>query len=158
MHPLAAAGAGFLAAVLWFDLMFDVQVRGHAGDLPDAVLASIGAYYRRVTTDASPMSRLIPAVMALTVFAIGVDLIRGGGPAWIDGVSLALGLSAMGLAIGRTVRNAVRLGAATDPAPMRSQLARGVYADHRYCLAAMTGVIVLQVAGPLLAALLPLRQ
>jgi hypothetical protein len=28
MEVLTAAGAGFLLAVLWFDLMFDVQVRG----------------------------------------------------------------------------------------------------------------------------------
>ena len=40
MRTFAAAGAGFLLAVLWFDLMFDVQTRGHAGDvLPREVLA-----------------------------------------------------------------------------------------------------------------------
>jgi hypothetical protein len=33
MHIFAAAGAGFLLAVLWFDLMFDVQTRKHTGDL-----------------------------------------------------------------------------------------------------------------------------
>ena len=27
MHTCAAAGAAFLLAVLWFDLMFDVQTR-----------------------------------------------------------------------------------------------------------------------------------
>jgi len=50
MPTFAAAGAAFLLAVLWFDLMFDVQSRGHMGDpLPSEVLASISAYYRRVT-------------------------------------------------------------------------------------------------------------
>jgi len=34
MHTFAAAGAGFLLAVLWFDLMFDVQTRKYTGDLP----------------------------------------------------------------------------------------------------------------------------
>ena len=29
MHTFVAAGAGFLLAVLWFDLMFDVQTRKH---------------------------------------------------------------------------------------------------------------------------------
>ena len=39
MTAVAAAGAGFLLAVLWFDLMFDVQVRGHDGaELPEDVL------------------------------------------------------------------------------------------------------------------------
>ncbi len=46
MHACAAAGAAFLTAVLWFDLMLDVQTRGHAGDtLPNETLASIAAYY-----------------------------------------------------------------------------------------------------------------
>ena len=46
MHTFVAAGAGFLLAVLWFDLMFDVQTRKHAGNpLPPDVLASISAYY-----------------------------------------------------------------------------------------------------------------
>jgi hypothetical protein len=46
MRTFAAAGAGFLLAVLWFDLMFDVQSRKHASDpLPTEILASISAYY-----------------------------------------------------------------------------------------------------------------
>ena len=42
-HALAACG-GFLLAVLWMDLMFDVQVlpHRHLPELPEAVLASIG--------------------------------------------------------------------------------------------------------------------
>ena len=58
MHLAATTGLGFLLAVLWFDLMFDVQVVGHREPLlPVAVLDSIGAYYRRVTTNARPMNR-----------------------------------------------------------------------------------------------------
>ena len=30
MYIFTAAGRGFLLAVLWFDLMFDVQTRQHA--------------------------------------------------------------------------------------------------------------------------------
>jgi hypothetical protein len=49
MHTFAATGAGFLLAVLWFDLMFDVQLRRHTENpLPPEVLASISAYYLRV--------------------------------------------------------------------------------------------------------------
>ena len=68
MHTFAAAGAGFLLAVLWFDLMFDVQTRKHTGEvLPPEVLTSISAYYRRVTTEAYPMNRLVALVMLLTL-------------------------------------------------------------------------------------------
>ena len=53
MKPFDAPAAGFLLAVLWFDLMFDVQVSATpAGELPEQVLASIAGYYRRVTTTA----------------------------------------------------------------------------------------------------------
>jgi hypothetical protein len=61
MHTCAAAGAAFLLAVFWFDLMFDVQTRKRVENpLPPEVLASISAYYRRVTTDAYPMNRVEP--------------------------------------------------------------------------------------------------
>ena len=65
MTSLLIACGGFLLAVLWMDLMFDVQVLRHrdSGELPEAVLASIAAYYRRVTTDAWPMNRAIGLVM-----------------------------------------------------------------------------------------------
>src|SRR5262249_41712780 len=57
VNPLAASGAAFLLAVLWFDLMFDVQTRKYVdGTLPAEVLASISAYYRRVTIEAYPMN------------------------------------------------------------------------------------------------------
>jgi hypothetical protein len=78
MHTFAAAGAGFLLAVLWFDLMFDVQTRKHTGDLPPEVLASISAYYRRVTTEAYPMNRLVALVM-VPLQPCAPD--RGSGPA-----------------------------------------------------------------------------
>lgn len=91
MHTIAAAGAGFLLAVLWFDLMFDVQTRKHAGDLlPPEVLASISAYYRRVTTDAYPMNRLVALVMVLTLAAICAEIVQGENPWWIGWVSIAL--------------------------------------------------------------------
>ena len=148
LTAIAATGAGFLTAVLWFDLMFDVQVRKHAGDtLPDDVLASIRAYYRRVTTDATPMNRLISAVMLTTLAAIGFEIVKGSVPLWVSLTSFAAALSAIGLAAVRTVGNAVRLGAATDSVTVQTQLARTIYRDHVYCLAAMTMVAALQLIG-----------
>ncbi len=148
MPAFAAAGAGFLVAVLWFDLMFDVQVRGQSGDaLPPEVLSSISAYYRRVTTQARPMGRLISVVMLATVAAIIAGIAQAKAPPWLEWPSLALALSAIGLATARTVRNAVRLGAATDPPQVQTQLARTIYQDHIYCLAAMTVVLGLQLSA-----------
>src|SRR5262245_13507890 len=78
VDALVAAGAGFLLAVLWFDLMFDVQVRGKPpGDLPEPALASIAGYYRRVTTEARPMNRLVAAAMLVTLGAIAAQALAG---------------------------------------------------------------------------------
>src|SRR5260370_96172 len=91
MQAFVGAGAGFLLAVLWFDLMFDVQVAGHVGAvLPDPVLGSIAAYYRRVTTEARPMNRLVAAAMAGTVASLIVELARGTGPGWMRWSSVVL--------------------------------------------------------------------
>ncbi len=142
-----AAGAGFLLAVLWFDLMFDVQVRGRPdGDLPEPVLASIAGYYRRVTTDASPMNRLIAAVMLVTLGAIGVQALAGDTPGWVSVVSAAAALTGIGLAASRTVPRAVRLGGRRDPASVQSTLARSVLRDHLVCLAAIATLLVVQLA------------
>src|SRR5690349_12376517 len=121
MNAFAVAGGGFLLAVLWFDLMFDVQTRGLAGaQLPAEVLASISAYYRRVTTQARPMNQLIAAVMLLTLIAIAAEIASHAYAAWIGWLSLALALAGIGIALARTVRNAVRLGSAMDRPEMQS--------------------------------------
>jgi hypothetical protein len=146
MHAFAAAGAGFLVAVLWFDLMFDVQIRRHDGDtIPAEVLDSISAYYRRVTTEARPMGFLIALVMGLTLLAIVAEIVEGATQWWIGWTSLAATASAVGLARARTVRNAVRLGSARDPFDVRTRVARMIYQDHRYCFAVMILVVVLQL-------------
>ncbi|MCU1353964.1 MAG: rane protein [Acidimicrobiales bacterium] len=146
MHHLAAGGAGFLLAVLWFDLMFDVQVRGHGDpELPVAVRDSIAAYYKRVTTDAHPMSRLVPLFMLGTLAGLVYELIQGVRP-YAVGVSLILTVAAVGLAMARTVTNAVRLGAQTDTARVQSDLARQILRDHVFCAAAIAIVLVVQLA------------
>src|SRR5262249_38682417 len=82
VRVVASAGAGFLLAVLWFDLMFDVQVRGHGSQLPSEVLDSISAYYRRVTTTAHPMSRLVAAAMLVTLGALIGEVALGSAALW----------------------------------------------------------------------------
>jgi hypothetical protein len=139
-------GAGFLLAVLWFDLMFDVQVRGHGrGDLPEHVLASISGYYRRVTTAARPMNRLIAAVMLATLAAIVIQIAKADAPRWVGWASLALAGSAILVAGGHTVPNAVRLGAGTDPVEERSRIARSILRDHLFCIAAIASVLAIEL-------------
>jgi hypothetical protein len=148
MHAFVAAGAGFLLAVLWFDLMFDVQTRRHTGEiLPAEVLASISAYYRRVTTEAYPMNRLVAAVMVLTLLAIVIEIVEDQSPWWVGWGSLALAGSGFFLTLRRTVPNARRLGSGKDTPKEQSALACRIFRDHMLSFARMSVVLVLQLAA-----------
>ncbi|MCW3026748.1 MAG: hypothetical protein JWM29_2180 [Solirubrobacterales bacterium] len=147
MSAFVSAGAGFLLAVLWFDLMFDVQVLGRGdGELPEPVLESIASYYRRVTTAARPMNRLIATVMVATLAAIVVEIASSELALWIPLVSLGLALPPVVLAGARTVPSAVRLGARTDPRPRQSALARAIFREHVACAVAIAGLLAVQLA------------
>src|SRR2546430_2307347 len=146
MHTFVAAGTGFLLAVLWFDLMFDVQTRKHLdGPLPPEVLASISAYYRRVTTEAYPMNRLVALVMVLTLVAICVQIVEAASPWWVGWGSLALAGSGFPFTVLRTVPNARRLGRATDSPDVQSTLARAIWRDHVLSFGRMALVLGLQL-------------
>ena len=146
MQSVVTAGAGFLLAVLWFDLMFDVQVVGHArGDVPEAVLASIAGYYRRVTTEARPMNRLITAVMLGTLVALVVQLVRDDAPRWVSAVSAVAAVVPIGLAAARTFPSAVRLGSRRDSLATQSTLARAVLRQHLTCVGFVAVLLVTQV-------------
>jgi hypothetical protein len=148
VSAFAAAGAGFLLAVLWFDLMFDVQVRGHHdAALPERVLASIAGYYGRVTTAARPMNRLVATAMLATLAALIAEIAAGHEPVWLGWASLALTVAAVGVAGAHTVPAAVRLGTRHDTIEVQSRLARSILRDHLFCLAAIAAVLALQLAS-----------
>jgi hypothetical protein len=128
--------------------MFDVQTRQHPGDaLPPEVLASISAYYRRVTTEAYPMNRLVAAVMLLTLAAICAEIVEGKNPWWIGWGSIVLAGSGFVPTMMRTVPNARRLGMAADSPQEQSRLARAVCRDHMFSFARMVVVLGLQLVA-----------
>jgi hypothetical protein len=135
--------------VLWFDLMFDVQVRRHRGvsPLPEETLASIAGYYRRVTTDASPMGRAVALVMVVGLVALVVQLVRGTPGRAVTLASLVLYAAPVGLAAARVFPNARRLGARGDPPAVQSALARGICRDHLACLASIATFLAVQLAA-----------
>ena len=142
---LLTAGAGFLLAVLWFDLMFDVQARRLDDADGEARLASIADYYRRVTIEAYPANRLVGLVMLITVAGSVVQLLRA--PAGRGRALVALLLVALPvvLAATRVLPNAMRLGARTDTLPVQRKLARAIWRDHVLCLIAILMFLVLQL-------------
>lgn len=148
MTALLAAGGSFLLAVIWMDLMFDVQaLRAPRGTpLPDATVASIAAYYRRVTTDAAPMSQLVAVVMAITVLGTLQQLASGGGAFAGRLVALLLCVVPIVLAKGRVFPNAARLGTGREPRVVEETLAREIAWAHVGCFVAMLLFVAIQLA------------
>jgi hypothetical protein len=144
---LSACG-GFLLAVLWMDLMFDVQVLRHrAPELPEAVLSSIAAYYRRVTTTANPMGYLVAVVMLTAIVTLGVQISHDHVPRWIGVTSLLLAGGPIALALVRVYPNAIRLGARSDLALQQSVLARAICREHMLCFVGILVFVGLQLVA-----------
>lgn len=143
MTPFVCAGAGFLLAVLWFDLMFDVQIASRRAG--EEAVASIAAYYRRITTAARPMNRLVAAAMLATLASIVIQIARGERPRWVGWVALALAGAAIVLAAVRTVPHAVRLGARIEPVGGQLELAKSIYRDHLACAVAISAVLAVEL-------------
>jgi uncharacterized membrane protein YfcA len=140
------AGGGFLLAVLWMDLMFDVQVLAHRGsaEVPEPVIASIAAYYRRVTTDARPMSYAVSAAMLIVMIGVAGQIASGASR--VAGVvSLALCGVPIALALRRIFPNAMRLGMRSDPPAEQSRLARAICRDHLLCFACIAAFLTVQM-------------
>lgn len=145
METLVVGGAAFLAAVLWFDLMFDAQVRGHRGEeLPEPVLSSIAGYYARVTTGARPMNRVVAAAMVATLVGLAGELADDDtGIGWVLASAL-LAVPPIALAAIRVVPSAVRLGRRSDDPTTQSALARRIYRDHVYCEISIVALLAVQ--------------
>jgi hypothetical protein len=147
VSAFVSAGAGFLLAVLWFDLMFDVQVLGGGpAELSEPVLESIAGYYRRVTTAARPMNRLIAAVMLATLAGVITEIVHAGAETWAPWASFGLSLAPITLAAVHTVPNAVRLGARGDTTQRQSSIARAICRDHLLCFVAIAALLAVQLA------------
>ena len=152
MAPLLTACSGFLLAVLWMDLIFDVQVWKHrsaGAELPEPVLTSIAAYYHRATTTSRPMSRLIALVMVILLSTLAFQASRGHNPGWLLLTSAVLAGVPILLALTHTVPYAVRLGKRGDNSSQQSRLARSIFRDHLICAACMLAFLVLWLTQPL---------
>ncbi len=149
MTQVVAASTGFLVAVLWFDLMFDVQILSHrrSREVPEQVLDSISAYYRRGTTTASPMGRLVALTMLVLLVALVIQAARADAAVWVSVISLAAAAVGIGLAAVRVFGAARRLGARSDSLERRSGLARSILRDHLICLTAMVTLLAVQIAA-----------
>jgi hypothetical protein len=151
VRSILLASGGFLLAVLWMDLMFDVQVQRLVGaaERREAAIASIAGYYRRVTTEAFPMNRLIAGVMLLQLWGITDQvLVHRTITGWRALLVVVLGTAPIGLALFRIVPAAVQLGGRTDALATQIALARDIFRGHVLCFAAIALFTLLQLRLP----------
>lgn len=139
---LAATG-GFLLAVLWMDLMFDVQYFGAA---PATAASSIAAYYRRVTVEAGWMTWLIATVMLVTVVGVVLQARSSSQPRWRRAVTPALAVVPIALALVVVFPAARELAGAGEPAD-RLGLVRTIAFSHIACFAAVAAFVALQLTA-----------
>src|SRR5262245_56683430 len=100
LSQLLAACGGFLLAVLWMDLIFDVLVYGLDADvLPESVLDPIATYYRRVALDASSMRYFIAIVMFVTLAGSTYQALTSSTRHWRRIASLATCSSGIALGV-----------------------------------------------------------
>ncbi|MEQ8858098.1 MAG: hypothetical protein RIC56_05580 [Pseudomonadales bacterium] len=147
MPQLLIGTGGFLCAVLWMDLMFDVQVWGQADIVAPEILASIAGYYRRVTTDADPMGNLVSLMLLLTVLGSVVQLARTALPLWLRAGAVVTATIPAVAAIAVIVPRAIRLGQQADSPELQSELARSILTGHAWCLVLMLIFVVLQIVA-----------
>jgi hypothetical protein len=143
VRSAATAAAGFLLAVLWFDLMFDVQARRRT----DEAVESIATYYARVTRAARPMNRLVALVMLALLASLVAEVTGDDVPAWAAWTSLVLAIVPIGLAGTTTVPAAVRLGQRTDPPDVRQRAALHILRQHVVCAVFIAAVLGVQLTS-----------
>jgi RsiW-degrading membrane proteinase PrsW (M82 family) len=136
MQAFATLCAGFLLAVLWFDLMHDVAWRS---DLP-----TVQRYYRRVTTDAYPMNLLVAAVMLGLLATLVAELLGESVSTWAAIVSLVLAVPPI-LVSRVTVRMAKQLGAAGSTSAGERHQAQLILRQHLFCLVCISAVVTTQL-------------
>jgi hypothetical protein len=120
---------GFMMAVLYIDLMFDVSAapyRRTRTALPKHVLDSITHYYGRITQNPYVLMFVILTATA----CIGAEIAYHLAPPWAGYSSLFLiGLS-MVLSALKVIPTAQRLGAATDSEEARTRMIHGMLPFH----------------------------
>jgi hypothetical protein len=149
MTCLLAACGGFLLAVLWMDLMFDVQVRqlDRGPSIRESALASIAGYYRRVTTAAFPMNRLIGGVMMMLVVGAAYRAFQPATAGIAASLALVFGAAPVALATLRVLPAAVRLGERAGDTATQVALARSIFYGHVLCFVAMIVFTALHVGA-----------
>jgi hypothetical protein len=137
---------GFMLAILYIDLMFDVMSVPHRRSgttLPKNVLEPITHYYRRVTQN----PYVLMFVMMTTTISLVVQIVYGLTLQWAAYSSLAAMGLAMVAGIVKVVPAARRLASGREPPDVQTRLIHGVFTAHVLLLACILVLAVIQLVA-----------
>ena len=136
---------GFMIAILYIDLMFDVpavRYRRTNEPLPGEVMEMVASYYRNITRN----PYLLMFVMLTATTCIVAELVYDLAPAWVGYTSLVCMGIGMAAGVGRVIPAAQRLGAGKDPADLRTRLVHSMFPGHILLLIAILTLALVQAS------------
>jgi hypothetical protein len=134
---------GFMIAVLYIDLVFDMSALPHrrtGAPLPADVLDPIATYYRYITRN----PYLLTFVMLTTTVCIVVEIVYGLVPRWAGYLSLFLMGLSMSAAVLKVIPAAQRLAAGKDTVEQQTHLVHGILPYHLVLLASILSLATVQ--------------
>lgn len=140
---------GFMLAVLYIDLVFDMSALPHrksGAPLPAEVLSAIETYYRYVTRNPYLLGFVMMTALACLVAELVWDLVPRA-TAW---ASLGLMGLAMSAATLKVIPTAQRLAAGKDDLDRRTRMVHSILPFHLLllaCIVTLAGLQFFAVAG-----------
>ncbi len=132
---------GFMIAILYIDLMFDVMaVPYRRASTPPEVVGSIVTYYGRITQNPYLLMFVMFTAMVCIVAELWYQLV----PAWVGYSSLVFMGIGMGAGAGKVIPAAQRLSSGKEPEDARAQLIRSMFPWHVILLASILSLALVQ--------------
>jgi len=143
LHAPVFIGLGFMIAILYIDLQFDLlglPYTQSGAQVPPGVLGQVATYYGVITKN----PYLLMFVMMTTLACIIAEIIYGLVPAWAGYTSLVLMLAAMGGGVVKVIPTAQRLATDKDSLEERSRMVKGMFPAHMFLLICILSLSAVQ--------------
>jgi hypothetical protein len=134
---------GFMIAVLYIDLQFDILAlpyRGAKGPLSTDVLEPIASYYRCITKN----PYLLMFVMLTTLICLIAEVMYDLVPRWAGYTSLFLMGLSMSVGTFKVIPTAQRLAAGKDPVDEQTRMVRSIFPFHIVLLISILSLAAVQ--------------
>jgi hypothetical protein len=143
---LLVGGCGFLAAILWHEILIEWPARGAAGPSSDDRAVNSGDYRRMTVTHVRANQLALAAVVGTVVAALVVQAANAGIPVWAVTVSVLL-LASIGLLVALATWPAAKKLARDADLPSFAQMARRLWWQHVASVLMLAAVAAIQIVA-----------